>query len=46
MERYGGGGHRAVGGANPPDLPSARTAAFEVAEVLRRALRAGALEGA
>jgi hypothetical protein len=42
MEGYGGGGHRAVGGANPPDLPAARTAAFEVAEVLRQALRAGA----
>jgi hypothetical protein len=39
MERYGGGGHRSVGGANPPDLPAARRAADEVAEVLRRALR-------
>jgi hypothetical protein len=46
MEGYGGGGHRAVGGANPPDLPAARTAAFEVAEVLRRALREGARKGA
>jgi len=42
MERYGGGGHRSVGGANPADLPAARTAAFEVAEFLRRALREGA----
>ena len=34
MERYGGGGHRAVGGANPPNLQAARTAAAEVAEQL------------
>lgn len=41
MERYGGGGHKAVGGANPHDLAAARTAAAEIAEVLRQALRAG-----
>jgi len=40
MERYGGGGHKAVGGANPHDLAAARTAAAEIAEVLRQALRA------
>ena len=40
MERYGGGGHRSVGGANPPDLQAARKAAFEIAEELREALAA------
>lgn len=40
MEEYGGGGHRAVGGANPPDLAAARRAASEVAERLRAALSA------
>jgi len=40
METYGGGGHRAVGGANPPDLQAARTAAAEIAQSLRRALAA------
>jgi hypothetical protein len=39
MERYGGGGHKAVGGANPQDLPAARTAAAEIAELLRAAQR-------
>ena len=34
MERYGGGGHRAVGGANPPSLDAARDAGLEVAEEL------------
>ena len=34
MERYGGGGHRAVGGANPPDLAAARSTAAEVAQLL------------
>lgn len=34
MERYGGGGHRAVGGANPPSLQAARDAAAEVANLL------------
>lgn len=34
MERYGGGGHRAVGGANPPSLEAARAAGREVAEEL------------
>lgn len=38
MERYGGGGHKAVGGANPPDLPAARRTAAEIAEKLRGAL--------
>ena len=34
MEGYGGGGHRAVGGANPPSLEAAREAAIEVAELI------------
>ena len=37
MERYGGGGHRAVGGANPPSLEAAREIAAEVATLLRAA---------
>jgi hypothetical protein len=37
MERYGGGGHRAVGGSNPPSLEDARRIAREVAEILRAA---------
>jgi oligoribonuclease NrnB/cAMP/cGMP phosphodiesterase (DHH superfamily) len=37
METYGGGGHRAVGGANPESLEAARRVAAEVAEKLRRA---------
>ncbi len=37
MEDYGGGGHRAVGGANPPSLEDARRVAAEVADRLRRA---------
>lgn len=37
METYGGGGHRAVGGANPPTLDDARRVAAEVAETLRKA---------
>jgi len=40
MESYGGGGHRAVGGANAKSLPDARRIAGEVAEKLRRALQA------
>lgn len=36
MEAYGGGGHRAVGGANPPSLADARRVAAEVAERLRK----------
>jgi hypothetical protein len=40
MERYGGGGHRGVGGANPPTLSDARRVAFEIAEELRRSLAA------
>jgi len=38
MEGYGGGGHRAVGGANPPSLEAAREVAAEVAGNLRRHL--------
>jgi len=34
METYGGGGHRAVGGANPESLEAARRGAAEVAELL------------
>lgn len=40
METYVGGGHRAVGGANPPSLHDARRVAAEVAEKLRGALLA------
>ena len=40
MARYGGGGHRSVGGANPPDLQAARAAAFEIAAELRSSLAA------
>ena len=41
MEGYGGGGHRAVGGANPADLQAARLVAAEIAETLRGRLAAG-----
>ena len=34
MERYGGGGHRAVGGANPNDLNQARKVAEEIADLI------------
>ncbi len=34
METYGGGGHRAVGGANPPSLDDARRVAREVQRAL------------
>lgn len=34
MERYGGGGHRAVGGANPPSLEDALRVAEEIANEL------------
>ncbi|MCY3004328.1 MAG: hypothetical protein NTV21_21235 [Planctomycetota bacterium] len=40
MERYGGGGHKAVGGANPPDLQEARRIAMVIGEELRQALLA------
>jgi hypothetical protein len=40
MEGYGGGGHRAVGGANPPTLAAARAAAREIARSLRAGLAA------
>ncbi|MHC4262766.1 MAG: hypothetical protein ACYSWX_09610 [Planctomycetota bacterium] len=39
METYGGGGHRAVGGANPPSLEAAQEAAREVARSLRASQR-------
>jgi hypothetical protein len=38
MERYGGGGHKAVGGANPPSLQDARRVGEELAEKLVRHL--------
>jgi hypothetical protein len=41
MERYGGGGHRAVGGANPHGLDEARRVAREIGEELRTALAGG-----
>jgi nanoRNase/pAp phosphatase (c-di-AMP/oligoRNAs hydrolase) len=37
MEKYGGGGHVSVGGANPASLQAAREVAAEVAETLRAA---------
>jgi hypothetical protein len=37
MEKYGGGGHKSVGGANPPSLQDARRVAAEVADALRKA---------
>jgi hypothetical protein len=40
MESYGGGGHRAVGGANAPSLEGAKRIACEVAVVLRRGVQA------
>ncbi len=40
MEGYGGGGHRAVGGANPASLAEARRVAQEVADKLRASLLA------
>jgi oligoribonuclease NrnB/cAMP/cGMP phosphodiesterase (DHH superfamily) len=40
MEAYGGGGHRAVGGANPENLEAARRVAAEIAEKLLRAAAA------
>jgi len=39
MERYGGGGHRSVGGANPPSLADARRVAEEIGRELVSALR-------
>jgi hypothetical protein len=41
MERYGGGGHKSVGGANPPSLADARRVSAEVAAALLEALRVG-----
>ncbi|MEW6071580.1 MAG: hypothetical protein AB1726_03160 [Planctomycetota bacterium] len=40
METHGGGGHRAVGGANARSLEDARRIAHEVAEHLRRRIAA------
>ena len=40
MEQYGGGGHRAVGGANPPSLAEAQRLGEEVAELIVRHLAA------
>jgi hypothetical protein len=39
MEKHGGGGHRAVAGANPDSLEGARTLAAECAELLRVAVQ-------
>ena len=41
LEEYGGGGHRAVGGANAPSLEDARRVAREVATRLRQHLAEG-----
>jgi hypothetical protein len=41
MERFGGGGHRAVGGANPHTLEATREVAREVTLALRRGLVQG-----
>jgi len=38
MEPYGGGGHRAVGGANPPSLKDAIEASKSIAQILRQSL--------
>ena len=38
MEKHGGGGHRAVAGANPDSLEAARELAAECAELLRAAV--------
>ncbi|HIG10898.1 MAG: hypothetical protein ABGY71_01525 [bacterium] len=38
MEKYGGGGHRAVGGVNPASIEQTKTIAFEIAEILRSAV--------
>jgi hypothetical protein len=38
MERYGGGGHRAVGGVNPPSLEDALRVAEEIARELALAV--------
>lgn len=40
MEKYGGGGHRAVGGANPEDLEETRRIANEIADLLHAAVTA------
>jgi len=41
METYGGGGHRTVGGANPPSLDETRRVAREVTERIRAACASG-----
>ncbi|QDU67105.1 hypothetical protein [Engelhardtia mirabilis] len=38
MEAFGGGGHKAVGGANPPSLEAAINASHEIAKALRERL--------
>ncbi len=38
MERYGGGGHRAVGGVNPDTLEETQSIAQEIAELLEDAV--------
>ncbi len=38
MEGYGGGGHIAVGGANPEDLEATRVVATEITETLRKGM--------
>jgi len=46
MGRWGGGGHRAVGGANPPSLAAARSAGEELARhLVEHMLRAAPAEG-
>ena len=45
METYGGGGHRAVGGANAKSLSDAQRVAAEVAETLRNAVRSAGVGG-
>lgn len=38
MEKYGGGGHRAVGGVNPDSLEETQRIADEIAEILHEAV--------
>jgi hypothetical protein len=44
-EKYGGGGHRAVGGANPSSYLDARRIAKEITESLRASLKAALATG-
>ncbi|MCA8980277.1 MAG: hypothetical protein H6831_12970 [Planctomycetes bacterium] len=41
MEKYGGGGHKAVGGANPSSLEDARKIAAEIRDALVASLQEG-----